>query len=270
MIPIRTLIVDDEPKSRERIAELLVDRPEFIVVGQCGSGREAMASAADLEPDLVFLDVQLAGMDAFQLLGSLEGRSPAVVFVTAYEEHAARAFEVHAVDYLVKPFDDERFERALGRVRDFFQDRRSAELQRTLARLLDQYQESESTGLTPGIDNAFQNRHPDRILLKTNEGRTIFLKVDRIDWIEAAAYYAKIHVGEEVFLVRISLNKLEEQLDPRVFVRIHRSTIVNLERVVELEPWMNATYLVLLKDGTRLRMSRSRRDNLADLFGRSP
>lgn len=265
MNAIRTLVIDDEPRARERLVELLEAREGFQVVGDCRSGAEAVEALASTTPDLIFLDVQMPGLDGFEVLESTADRSPAVVFVTAYDDYAVRAFDVDAVDYLVKPFDDDRFSLTLERVREHLEGRRSARLRASLAELLEQH----DPGSVGDPAETVRKRHLDRILLKDDD-RTFFMRVDRIDWIEAAAYYAKIHVADDVFFVRISLNKLEKELDPRSFVRIHRSAIVNIDRIRELRQWVNGAYLVILKDGTELRMSRSRRENVADLFGRSP
>ena len=269
LVRIRALVVDDEARARGRIVSLLEARSAYEVVGECESGREAALAVAQARPDLVFMDVEMPEGDGFDALeASCSDHEPVVVFVTAYDEHAIRAFDVHAVDYLLKPFTEERFDRALSRVEESLRNRKSASLQVELSRLLRSF-DVDKRVVEAAASPSNGRRRMDRILLRT-EDRTFFMKVEEIDWIEAADYYAKIHVGKDIHFVRVSLNRLEEQLPPDLFVRIHRSSIVNLERIKELERWVNGSYMVALKDGTKLRMSRGRRDNVADFLGRSP
>lgn len=231
-VRIRTLIVDDEPLARNNLAMLLRRDPAIEILGQCGSGLEAVTQIADKRPDLVFLDVQMPECDGFDVLELLGVHAPPViVFVTAYDEHALRAFEAGALDYLLKPFDDARFERALNRAK-----------------------ERIATGRSLGSKS-------ERLVIR-GTGQISFVKISEIDWIEAADYYACLHVGGKTHLLRRSITDLEQELGQNLFCRIHRSTIVNLDRIQALKLNKEGEYDVLLKDGTRLRLSRGYRKAL--------
>ncbi|MGH7543540.1 MAG: LytR/AlgR family response regulator transcription factor [Gemmatimonadota bacterium] len=264
---IRTAIIDDEPLARRRITDLLEDRGDYEVVGEFTTGGEARQALTDLEPDLVFLDIQMPDLDGFGLLRSLdmERPPPAIIFVTAYDQYAPRAFDVDAVDYLVKPFADERFDLALERARREIEGNGEGSLRDRILRVLDEANRRASAGKDRSGDE-----HPslERIVIKTGD-RVLFTKTEDIDWIEAANYYAKVHVGPNTHLVRESLNRFERRLDPRRFARIHRSTIVNLDRVKELRPWFHGAYLVIIEDGTELRMSRGQRLKLWDRLNKT-
>jgi two-component system, LytTR family, response regulator len=253
MSEIRALIVDDEPPARERIRALLKDEPDIVVAGESDSGLTAVEAIRNLDPDLVFLDVQMPGLDGFGVLDALGAMPPALVFVTAYDAYAVRAFEVHALDYLLKPFDRDRFRATLERVRGALADRPRVDVSPAIAAPLD---EGETTPA------------PLRRLLAKRDGRLIVLKVAEVDWIESSANYAALHVGKEAFLVRETMQSLEGRLDPNQFLRIHRSTIVNLDRVQEIEPYFHGDYIVRLADGQRLTLSRTYRDRLQKHFGR--
>jgi len=252
---IRTLIVDDEPLARRRIRRMLAHDPEVAIVGDCSNGRDAIAAIKSESPDLIFLDVQMPEVDGFDVLASTETkRPPLVIFVTAYDQYALRAFEVAAVDYLVKPFDRRRFEGALERAKSRLASGRESDLnQQTLALL---------------AELRAQSSHVERLVIKAG-GRAFFLKTGEIDWIEAEGKYVRLHVGKESYLLREAIGSMEGQLDPRKFPRIHRSTIVNIERVRELQPWFHNEYRVILKDGTELMLSRSCRKRLGELLGSS-
>ena len=253
MAELRVLIVDDEPPARERIRGLLADSRDITVIGECESGIDAVAAIRELAPDLVFLDVQMPGLDGFGVLDALQGeRLPALVFVTAYDAYAVRAFEVHALDYLLKPFDRDRFSATLERARN------------ALAGNLPESAESIAVPLTDGEPD----RPPLRRLLGRREGRLIVLRVPEIDWIESAANYVSLHVGKENYLVRETLQSLEGRLDPDQFIRIHRSTIVNLDRVQEIEPYFHGDYIVRLRDGQRLTLSRTYRERVQRHLGK--
>jgi two-component system LytT family response regulator len=234
---IRALLVDDEPLARSNLTVLLRRDPEIEIIGECGSGMEALTKIRSKKPDLVFLDVQMPECDGFDVLEML-GRDlpPAVVLVTAYDQYALRAFEAGALDYLLKPFDNSRFERALSRAKERIV--RSKELPRTMERLT--------------IKSA---------------GQVSFLKITEIDWIEAADYYACLHAGTRTHLLRRSLSELEQELDRAIFCRIHRSVIVNLDRVRALKLNDEGEYDVLLENGTRLRLSRRYRKPLQARLG---
>lgn len=229
---IRALVVDDEPLARSNLTVLLQLDPEIEIVSECGSGMEALAEIRNSKPDLVFLDVQMPECDGFDVLEMLGGdRPPAVVFVTAYDQYALRAFESGALDYLLKPFDNARFDRALGRAKE----------------------------------RIANGRNPPRTiewLSVKSAGQVSFLKISEIDWIEAADYYSCLHVGGKTHLLRRSMSELDQELDQDAFCRIHRSTIVKLDRVRGLKLNENGEYDVLLDNGTRLRLSRRYRKQL--------
>ena len=256
---IRALVVDDEPLARQNILLLLKGDAEVEVVGQAASGSEAVELIARLAPDLVFLDIQMPEMDGFEVLDSLDpARAPVVVFVTAFDRYALKAFEVHALDYLLKPFDDARFEKALAQAKRQIEGREAQELSRRILALLD----ARGGGGTPAQPPP---QHLTRLLVKT-AGRVFFLKADEIDWIGAEDYYVKLHVGRRSHLLRETMNELETKLDPQKFFRVHRSAIVNLDRVRELQQLFNGEYAVVLQDGTELKLSRSRREQLQTLL----
>ncbi len=234
---IRVIIVDDEPLARSNLSVLLRGDHEIDVVRECGSGMDALAEIRTHKPELVFLDVQMPecdGFDVLELLGS--DLPPAVVFVTAYDQYALRAFEAGALDYLLKPFDNARFDRALARAKQRVAQGRES------------------------------GKRPERLAIKS-AGQVSFVKVSDIDWIEAADYYSCLHVGSRSHLLRRSMAELEADLDSKVFCRIHRSTIVNLTRVRGLKLAENGEYEVLLNDGTGLRLSRRYRKDLQSRLG---
>lgn len=239
---IRVLIVDDEPLARSNVAVLLRTDPDIGTVSECGSGTEAIGEIRVAKPDLLFLDVQMPECDGFDVL-ELLGRDlpPAVVFVTAYDQYALRAFEAGALDYLLKPFDNARFELALGRAKQRIRlstDRRGKCWPRKL----------------------------ERVVIKS-AGEVCFVKISEIDWIEAADYYACLHVGAKSHLLRRSMAELEEDLDPSMFCRVHRSGIVNLERIRGLKLSEGGEYEILLDNGRKVRMSRRYRKQLQERMG---
>jgi two-component system LytT family response regulator len=251
---IRTLIADDEPLARERLRTLLSGEDWIEVVAECQSGTEAIEAIGRLQPDLVFLDIQMPGATGFEVIETVgPARMPLVVFVTAFDRYALRAFDVHALDYLLKPFDRDRFQQALGRARVQLERRSNGDLERRLLELVQD--------LKPA------SQRLERFVVKSG-GRVFFVRAEEIDWIEAAGNYVKLHVGAEAHLFRETMNTLEAQLDPDVFFRIHRSHIVNIERVKELQPWFNGEYVVFLRNGTRLTLSRGYREKLQDRIGR--
>lgn len=240
---IRTLIVDDESLARKLIKKLLGSHQEFEIVGECADGRKAVSTIMELAPDLVFLDVQMPELGGFEVLERIASKqTPIVIFVTAYDKFALRAFEAHALDYLLKPFDEERFDQTLERVKTYICGRQGGLIRERLVDLVH--------------DLAERRKSISRLAVKAT-GRVVFLKVDEIDWIEASGNYLDLHVGKECYLLRGRVNELEKKLDPERFFRIHRSTIVNLDRVKEFLPLFKGEGLVLLKDGSRLAASRS-------------
>ena len=245
---IRTLIVDDEPLAREGVRLHLEDHEDIEVVGECGGGEEAVRFIEAERPDLVFLDVQMPGLDGFGVLEALGAdQLPAVVFITAYDNFALRAFEAHALDYLLKPFEAERFDRALDRVRVQLRGQSSDTMDDRLRSLV------ASLG--------GKERFLERMVARTN-GRILILRVDDVDWVEAAANYVRVHIGAKQYLVRETMTNLETRLDPERFLRIHRSIIVRKDRIKELEPLFQGDYSIILVDGTRLTSSRGYRDRI--------
>jgi two-component system LytT family response regulator len=242
---IRTLIVDDEPLGRRRLRELLEDDPDVTVVGECADGAEALAALRARPCDLVFLDVEMPGLSGLEVARQLGSRPlPAIVFVTAHANYALPAFEVRAVDFLLKPFDRARFQKTMEWAKD------------QLAR------GGEAPPRPAG-------KPLERITIKSG-GRIYFVKAEDIDWVEAAGNYLRLHVGAETHLLRETLGNLEARLDPNRFWRIHRSTVVNVDRVQELQPLFHGDYAVILRDGTQLTLSRSYRTTLPRFFGEAP
>ncbi|MFO1500500.1 MAG: LytTR family DNA-binding domain-containing protein [Verrucomicrobiota bacterium] len=254
---IRTLIVDDEPLARERLRKLLEAETDIEVIGESADGKAALEEANQARPDLIFLDVQMPELDGFGVIAGLAADPlPAIIFVTAYDQFALRAFEVHALDYLLKPFDRERFQKSLERARTLVQQRQTGDLSQKLSSLI--------TDLKP---EKTEPKYLDRLAIKM-EGRVLFFKTDDIDWIEAADNYVSVHVGGEEHLHRETMASLETKLPPNRFLRISRSTIVNVERIKEMQPMFHGDYVVILKDGTRLGLSRNYRDKLNQLLGK--
>jgi two-component system, LytTR family, response regulator len=255
--PIRALIVDDEPLARRKIRRLLRGAPDVVVAGECGDGAAAAAMVRELAPDLVFLDVQMPGLDGFAVLDALPPtRAPALVFTTAYDEYAARAFEVRALDYLVKPFSRARFDEALRRAREALArpGGTGTAPDRRLAALLEELHAERA--------------RPERLLVK-EDGRTRLVPVDDIDRIEAAGNYVRVHAGGASHLLRESMAALEPKLDPRRFVRVHRSAIVNVARIREIQPWFRGDLVLILRDGARVTLSRTYRERLREVLGQA-
>ena len=259
MEKIRTLIVDDEPLAREGVRVLLQQDPDVEIVGECTNGQEAVHAIEVLGPDLLFLDVQMPEIDGFDVLTRIDtAHMPVVVFVTAYDQHALRAFEVHALDYLLKPFKDDRFRTALEHAKTQIRQQKVSETSQRLVALLEQ-----ATGQSPASTKAPPDAETylKRLVVKTG-GRVFFINVEEIDWIEAADYYVRLHVGRASHLLRETMSNLERQLNPQQFQRIHRSTIVHLDRIAALEPAYHGDYVVLLRNGTQLKMSRRHRQKV--------
>ncbi len=271
---MRVLIVDDELLARQRVRRLLQSEADVEIVGEAESGRDAVQMIRELQPDLVCLDVQMPGLDGFGVLRELEGEvAPMVLFITAYDEHAQRAFDVHAVDYVLKPLDEERFKAAFDRARKqrahAVAAERLGELLETVRRLADGTASPEARveHHGNGVGTASTTgSYASRILVK-QDGRMFFVKTTEIDWIEADRNYVRLHVGKTAHTIRERISHLEETLDPRLFARIHRSTIVNLNRVREMQQWFSGDYVVILEDGTKLRLSRHYRDRVEKQVG---
>jgi two-component system LytT family response regulator len=246
--PLRVLIVDDEPLARRLVRHLLEDDPEVTVVGAC-SGADAVTTVASTRPDIMFLDVQMPEVDGFGVLDDIGvDRAPIVVFVTAYSDHALRAFEVHAIDYLLKPIDDARFTAALDHAKQQARARRRGEIDERLGALMRE-----------------RPPYPRGFLVRTRD-KTLVVATYDIDWIEAADYYVSIHVGGASHLLRETMSELERRLDPERFFRVHRSAIVNVDRVREIHPLFRGDCELALSDGTRVRLSRTRRGEFERLF----
>jgi two-component system, LytTR family, response regulator len=247
---LTTLIVDDEPLARERLLGLLSNETDIEVLGQCRDGEEAVSAIHERHPDLVLLDVEMPRMDGFEVIDTIgPERMPMVIFVTAYDQHAIKAFQVRALDYLLKPFDRERFSDALQRARTQIESQTNGDLgKRLLALMKDMKRDAPKT---------------DRLVVKSG-GRLFFLRADEIDWIEAAGNYVRLHVGNQSHLLRETMNAIESRLDPERFFRIHRCRIVNVERIQEMQPWLNGEYSVVLRTGVRLTLSRGYREKLQD------
>jgi two-component system LytT family response regulator len=250
---IRTLIVDDEPIAREGLRVQLAKDSRVEIVAECGNGLEAVTAIQGLLPDLVFLDVQMPGMDGFEVVEAIGAEAmPAVVFVTAHDKYALQAFDVSAVDYLLKPFDAERFQKAFQRARDQIQKRDVASVNKTLRSLLESIRPSR--------------KYLERFVVKSS-GRIFFLQVDEIDWLEASDNYVSLHTGRETHLIRETLTALEAKLNPEDFIRIRHSAIVNIKRISELHPLFKGEYQILLQSGATLTSSRRYRNRIAELLG---
>jgi two-component system LytT family response regulator len=280
---IRTLVVDDEPLAREGVRLLLAGDPEVEVVGEAGNGPEAVECLRALRPDLVLLDVQMPELNGFEVLAKLAPEEvPAVIFVTAYDKYALRAFDIHALDYLLKPFRDERFHDALRRVKTQLRLTRASDLGQRLLSVLSTYGDRERAlqGLVGGTTTPVplpptRAGAPDgqpgaaakyltRLAIK-DVGRVVFLEVDEIDWIEAADYYVQIHTGDQSYLHRETMQSLEARLDPERFMRIHRSAIVNHSRIKELRSEGRRDLVAVLANGTELKVARSHREKFQQL-----
>jgi len=245
-VPLRILIVDDEPWARRRVAALLKASSDAEVVGECGDGAEAVTAIQEQAPDLVFLDVQMPELDGFEVLQAVgPDRMPLVVFATAYDEFAVRAFEAHALDYLLKPLDDQRFARSLERARQ------------ELLKM-----QPHTDRLEALVQSLRRDRRYLRRLVVKARGRVRFLRVADVDWIEADGNYVTVHLGRDQCLIRETVASLATKLDPEQFVRIHRSAIVNLDRALELSPWSRGEQALVLKDGTQLSVGRAFRGRL--------
>ena len=245
---IRALIVDDEPLARQRLRLLVRDEPDLHLIGDCDSGAEALAAIEREPPDLLFLDVQMPEMDGFELLQKLpRERLPVVIFITAYDRHAVRAFEAHALDYLLKPVQPERFKAAVARVHEHLENRQASSAARGLLDLLAARQNSSAP--------AALTQYLTRLTVK-NDDRVVVVRTADIDSIESAGNYVSVNVGKDSHILRETLNTLAKQLDPEKFLRVSRSVIVNIDRVKELQPMFKGEHIIVLQNGKRLPMTR--------------
>jgi two-component system, LytTR family, response regulator len=248
---MRVLIVDDEPWARKRIATLLKPEADIEIVKECAGGEAAIQAITECAPDLVFLDVQMPEVDGFEVLDAIgPERMPLVIFATAYDKYAIQAFDAQAIDYLLKPFDEERFRKALYRARRELEGKISSET--VLSKLLESLRG--------------ERRYLQRLVAKSG-GRVLFLKLADIDWLEATGNYVTLHAGKESHMLRTTMTALEPKLDPEQFARIHRSAIVNLDRVRELQPLFRGENVLILKDGTQLSVGRAFRARLLQQIG---
>ena len=264
MTALRVLIVDDEGFARQRLRRLLTEESDIEIVGEASNGREAISMITTHNPDVVLLDVQMPRVDGFGVLRGLDGPAPLVIFVTAFDEHAVAAFDVHAFDYILKPVDAARFADAIARARTQIAQSTAAERHAKLVDFLDARSGAPTRDqASPAMEPASAlGRTPlDRLLVK-EEGRMYFVPVAEIDWIEAFGNYARLHTGARTHLIRETMATLERALDTRRFARIHRSTIVNLDRIKQMDLWGSGDYMVRLADGTQLKLSRWYRDRL--------
>jgi len=250
-MPLTTLLVDDEPLAREGLRMLLSQDPEISAIHEAKDGREAVAAIRNLRPDLVFLDVQMPEMDGVSVVKEVGAdQMPAVVFVTAYDKYAIEAFEINAIDYLLKPVTAERFAQALARAKIRLQPRSGDDASRQILSLLETI--------------ASPHRSVKRLAVRS-AGKTLFVDVEDIDWIEAAENYVQLHVGRAAHLLHVTMSTLEESLDTEIFVRIHRSIMINVRRIKELQPAAHGEYVVTLQDGVRLESGRTYHERLKAL-----
>lgn len=268
---IRTIIVDDEELARRGIELRLAPHPDIEIVQQCANGREAIAAVAQEEPDLMFLDIQMPGVSGFDVLARVPQESmPMVIFVTAFDRYALDAFEAQAIDYLLKPINDVRFAQALDRVRGYWQQKNALTQREKLMNLLATTQGSgtvDEQSLRECLQTTNEPQYP-RILPIRDDAGTVRLDVTSIDWIDAAGDYMCVHADGRTYVLRETMKSLESVLDPNIFQRVHRSTIVNVQRVRRLRPHTNGEYFLTLEDGQEIKLSRSYRDRVDQLLRR--
>lgn len=248
---IRVLIIDDEPLARNLIRKYLKDESDIEIVAEAGEGKQAVALIKQLAPDLIFLDIQMPAMSGFGVIEHLTAdQIPYIIFVTAYDQYALRAFEVQALDYLLKPFNKTRFQAALQHARDRLAHESPAEITKKVQQLLDQLQA--------------RSRYLERIPVK-EAGHVRFVRVADIDWIEAAEKYAQLHSAQKTYLIRESMKRLEEVLDPDTFQRVHRSRIVNIDQIREIQPYRKGDYVIILANGVRVYTGKTYRESIRAL-----
>ncbi len=268
MATINTLIVDDEALARRGL-QLRLDRYEDVnIVGQCANGREALSAIPELDPDLVFLDIQMPGLDGFDVVRQLQGDDmPLVVFATAFDQYAIKAFDVHAIDYILKPVDEEHLERALQRVREQLSQKNDASDKQRLLEVIGDITGKAPAEMEKWLDRGMESpqQYPEKIAIKDTGDITLVPVVD-IEWVDAAGDYMCLHAGSETHIMRITMKQLESQLDPALFQRVHRSTLVNLDRVEKICSHINGEYHLLLKGGERVKMSRTYKDKIQRFF----
>jgi two-component system LytT family response regulator len=268
---IRTIIVDDEELARRGIELRLANHPDITIVQQCVNGREAIAAIMQDKPDLMFLDIQMPGLSGFEVLARLPQESlPMVIFVTAYDRYALDAFEAQAIDYLLKPINDLRFSQALDRMRGYWQQRNALSQREQLIKLLASTQGTGSVDEQTLREYLHAERQPQypQILPIRDDAGTVRVDVNSIAWIDAAGDYMCVHADGRTYVLRETMKSLEAVLDPKLFQRVHRSTIVNVSRVRRLRPHTNGEYFLTLEDGQEIKLSRSYRDRVDQLLQR--
>lgn len=254
-VRLRAIVVDDEMLARQIIREMLEHDDEVEIVAECVNGREAIEAIQTHHPDLLFLDIQMPEVAGFEVLETLKSeRSPIVIFVTAYDQYAVRAFDYHALDYLLKPFDRERFELSVSRAKAQLRRDRNGELDKRIVALLEALKA--------------EAKYVERLVIK-NGGRVFFLETDEVNWIEAEGNYVRLHTDKKAHLLRETISSLEAQLDPKKFLRVHRSTIVRIDSIRELQPWFHGEYHIILHNGTKLTLSRNYREQLQAVLGKN-
>ncbi|MBX7150386.1 LytTR family DNA-binding domain-containing protein [bacterium] len=260
---IKTVIVDDEPLARRRIKKLISAQPDIELFAECNNGKDALTVIENAHPDLVFLDVQMPEWNGFDVIERMDIQSlPVIIFVTAYDTYAIKAFDVHAIDYILKPFDDERFFHALDRAREFIRHKETGEWAKRIYNMI--------TGIHPERppESVEVSRYLDRIVVKSS-GRIHFVPVETVDWIEASGKYLDIHSGKATHRIRESISELEHKLDPGKFLRIHRSYIINIDCIREMQSWHKGEYVVILNNDVKLITGKGYRSNLNVLLNRS-
>ena len=267
---IRALVVDDESLAREALLVMLGGDPEIEVIAECRNGKEAVTAIREQSPEVVFLDIQMPEMDGFQVVEEVGAmQMPVTIFVTAYDKHALRAFEAHALDYLLKPFDHDRFNTALQRAKTFVRQQKLSEISEGLFAMLQDLKlktgepPTEVDSKKPG--RGAQKEPIDRVVIKAG-GRIYFLMVEEIDWVEGAGDYLSLHSGNQTHLIRETMGSFHAKLNPQKFLRIHRSTLVNIERIENIQPLFKGDYVITLTSGIRLKASRGYRRELQALL----
>ncbi len=261
MNPVKAIISDDERLAREYLKQLVAKHDNIEIVGECRNGIETVNAIFALQPDLLFLDIQMPDLNGFDVIREVqkETKMPAVVFTTAYEQFALKAFDVSAVDYLLKPFTEERFTQAVTKVLGLMEKDKQSETNTAIETLLALYNQKKNL-FGPGT-------YPSRLLVKANK-RIFFVSVEDIIWLEASGDYVKIHLQDAHYLINDSLSNIEQTLDPRRFIRVHRSHIVNLECIIEFKPYFNGEYILVMSNRQEVKLSRSYKDKISTLLGK--
>ena len=262
---LSTIIVDDEPLARRGLRLRLAELPGVEVLAECQSGREAIAKISELEPDLVFLDIQMPGLDGFDVVHELQSDDmPLIVFVTAFDQYAIKAFDIHAVDYILKPVDETRLEEAVTLARERLEEAASEDQKQRLLEVIIELTGKSESAIEEMLQTG-ETSYADKLIIKDGADATL-LPTREIDWVDAAGDYMCVHTNGETHVMRSTMKQLEAQLDPKVFRRIHRSTIVNLERVAKLSSHINGEFFLTLDCGACLKLSRTYKDSVAHLL----